>query len=363
MQHRDLTRLAIICRHPVQYYAPVFTLMAREHAIKVFYHSTAEEKKFDKGFNKIVSWDLQLLDGYPYQFSHALTEIMKFRPTALLVYGWPYFSHLRILRHFRGKLTVYFRGDSTLLDPASGIRMIVKKLILSRIYKYVDFALFVGSNNRVYFESFGLSANQLIYAAHAIDNSRFGEDRSSEARAIRTALDIQPEEILILFAGKLIPKKNPLLLLRAFIEMNLPKVHLLIVGDGLLKAQLQQNACDHSTVHFMPFQNQTQMPVVYQACDLFCMPSSGPGESWGLAINEAMAAGKAIVASDKVGAAMDLIDDRNGCIFKSNDLEDLKSKLQSITHDKNSLKAMGNVSGEKIKHWNFQHQIDAIYGA
>lgn len=362
MQHRDLTRLAIICRHPVQYYAPVFKLMARTHTIKVFYHATSDEKSFDKGFNRHISWDLPLLDGYPYEFSHALSDIGAFRPTALLVYGWPYVTHLKIMIHFHDKMTIFFRGDSTLLDPTSMWRAFVKKLILRKIYKYVHFALFVGSNNRAYFEHCGLLTDQLIYAPHAIDNTRFADDRSSEVQALRLLLKVEPEETLILFAGKLIPKKNPSLLLSAFLGIKSLNAHLLFVGDGILKTQLQRDAAGHNRIHFLPFQNQTEMPVVYQACDLFCMPSFGPGESWGLAVNEAMAAGKAVIASNKVGAAADLVDEQNGRIFKSNDAEDLKAKLAEVIQDKKRLRPMGRVSSERIKQWTFQHQIDAIYG-
>ncbi len=40
---------------------------------------------------------------------------------------------------------------------------------------------------------------------------------------------------------------------------------------------------------FLDFQNQQKMPLVYRLCDIFVLPSMGPGETWGLAVNEAMA--------------------------------------------------------------------------
>ncbi|RZK24029.1 MAG: glycosyltransferase, partial [Flavobacterium sp.] len=101
-----------------------------------------------------------------------------------------------------------------------------------------------------------------------------------------------------------------------------------------------------------------QMPVVYQACDIFCLPSQGPGETWGLAINEAMAAGKAIVASDKVGCAVDLVKDGiNGYVFKSNDLESLKEKLALMIQQPQSIDDFGKISQKIIQDWSFEFQV------
>ena len=70
----------------------------------------------------------------------------------------------------------------------------------------------------------------------------------------------------------------------------------------------------------MDFQNQSEMPKVYHSCDVLVLPSQGPGETWGLAVNEAMASGKAVLVSDKCGCYPDLVQDNiNGFVFKSND--------------------------------------------
>jgi glycosyltransferase involved in cell wall biosynthesis len=111
----------------------------------------------------------------------------------------------------------------------------------------------------------------------------------------------------------------------------------------------------------MDFQNQSTMPVVYQACDLFCLPSQGPGETWGLAVNEAMAAGKAVLVSNKVGCATDLIKPTiNGEVFRSNDLNDLMQKLRELTGSKEKLTKMGIESQQIIQSWSFEKQVEAI---
>jgi glycosyltransferase involved in cell wall biosynthesis len=365
MQIPEIERLAIICQHPVQYYAPLFKLMAKQHEIKVFYASKSNENRFDIGFGRHISWDVPLLKGYTYVFSHRLKDIHDYRPTAILIYGWAYRSHFKIILHFRKRIMLLFRGDSTLLDPINRWRAILKAYLLRKIYAKIDFALYVGSNNKAYFEKFGLATTQLIYARHAVDNARFAATRQLEVAKLRASLAIADADILVLFAGKLIHKKQPELLLKAFGNLNIPGTHLLLVGDGILGETLKKNArelLNQHAIHFLPFQNQQRMPVIYQSGDLFCMPSAGPGETWGLAINEAMAARTAILVSDKVGGAADLIDDNNGQKFRSGCLEDLSKKLRIMLASKRKLQVMGQASGEKIGNWNFQHQIDAIHG-
>ena len=406
--------LAIITTHPIQYYAPVFKFLATKCELKVFYTwgLGGEAEKLDKDFGKTFKWDIPLLDGYEYEFlentakdtgSHhfrgirnpkIISRISLFKPDVILVYGWAYQSHLKVLRNFIGRIPIWFRGDSTLMDDQATWKKTIRKAILTYVYKKVDKAFYVGSENKEYFKAFGLREDQLIFAPHAVDNDRFAESRKEEAEELRTALTIKPEDILILFAGKFEWKKNPELLLQAFVELITSKrhgitnneqgtrskdqhatlatsplgdvrttgVHLLFVGNGAVESSLKSHI-SHLTsnrIHFMPFQNQTQMPVIYQACDLFVLPSQT--ETWGLAVNEAMACGKAILVSDKVGCAIDLADTTNGAIFKNGDLDSLVKKLAILTQSKSSLKERGIESAIKIKAWSFEKQSEAILG-
>lgn len=381
-----MKKLAIISTHPIQYYAPVFKLLQERNqiAIKVFYTwGKINSKKHDPGFDRLVEWDLPLLEGYAYEWmtntssrpgSHHFTgiknpvlieQITNFKPDALLVFGWCYQSHLLAMRHFKGKFPVYFRGDSTLHDEIFGLKAIIKKGLLKWVYKYVDRAFYVGNSNKQYFLNYGINEARLSFTPHAVDNARFAEDRLREAQDLRNKLGLQKNDILVLFAGKFEPKKAPLLLLEAFQELTVSNIHLLFAGNGVLEGKLKaaaSNALSMSArIHFMDFQNQTQMPVLYQACDLFCLPSKGPGESWGLAINEAMACGKAILASDKVGCANDLvINYKNGLIFKSGNLIDLKEKLEHLVTSKIRLNEYGTQSKKIIQTWNFYEIASTI---
>jgi glycosyltransferase involved in cell wall biosynthesis len=375
-------RLAIITTHPIQYYAPVFKLLneAQQVKVKVFY--TWGEKaveKFDPGFGKNIDWDIPLLQGYDYEWvkntstdpgSHHLKGIINpelialintWQPDALLVFGWAYHSHLKAIRHFKTVLPVYFRGDSTLLDIQKGFKALLRSVFLKWVYRHIDHAIYVGTNNKAYFKKYGLKDEQLSFAPHAVDNDRFTTDRIDEALKLRQKLGIPTGDVLILFAGKLEQKKSPLLLLDAFLALSKPNIHLLFVGNGIMEMPIKTKSSDHKNIHFIDFQNQSFMPVVYQACDLFCLPSKGPGETWGLAVNEAMAAGKPVLVSDKVGCAIDLvIPGFTGDIFESENLSDITEKLRLLTNDKSQLKILGTNAKNKIAEWSFSKQVAAI---
>ncbi|HTK18839.1 MAG TPA: glycosyltransferase family 4 protein [Mucilaginibacter sp.] len=371
-----MKRLAIVTTHPIQYYAPVFELLHKRQKIdiRVFYTwGEQANSKFDPGFGKSVDWDIPLLNGYPYTWvknistnpgsSHykgivnpeLIGEITNWRADAVLVYGWAYHSHLNVMRHFHGKIPVYFRGDSTLLNTAFGIKGLVKYFYLQAVYRNIDYAFYVGSNNKAYFRKYGLKENQLIFAPHAIDNDRFGENREIEAKQIRSSLGVSEKDILILYAGKFEAVKNTELLISAFIDLKKTGVHLLLAGNGakesILKHMAQKSQLT-TNIHFLNFQNQTYMPVLYQAADVFCLPSLS--ETWGLSVNEAMACGKAVLVSDKVGCAADLVKENyNGYTFRSSEMCDLVKKLDKITGSKEELINYGSNSKALIKNWNF----------
>lgn len=377
-----MKRLAVITTHPIQYYAPIFQLLHKRErlVIKVFYTwGEASLQKYDPGFRKHIQWDVPLLDGYTYEWvintardpgSHHFNgivtpglneQIEDWKPDAVLIFGWAYKGHLSAMRYFKGRVPVLFRGDSTMLDVPRGIKSAIKSVFLRWVYRQVDYAFYTGTNNETYFKAYGLRHNQLLFAPHAIDNNRFNINRSHEAHALRSSLNLLSNDILILFAGKLEAKKDPLILLEAFGKVRKPDWHLLFVGNGNLENELKNNATADPGIHFMDFRNQSDMPVIYQAADLFCLPSAGPGESWGLAVNEAMASGKAILVSDKVGCAIDLVkNNTNGEIFKSRSVSALTDALLRLAADKERLAEMGRQSQKIIQSWNFNSIAVAI---
>lgn len=377
-----MKKLAIVTTHPIQYYVPMFRLLAKMCELKVFYTwgEDGAKAKYDPDFKRIVAWDLPLLDGYDHEFlnnvakdpgSHhyrgivnpdLIAKLKQFDPHAILVYGWSYQSHLSVLRYFKNKIAIWFRGDFNLLDQTTGFKQVLRTFFLKWVYQHIDKAFYVGTANKAYYQKFGLRPTQLVFAPHAVDNDRFTPKDDSERMRLRNQLGIPVDSTLVVFAGKLESKKDPEALLTAFMGLtNNNHMHLLFVGNGELEEHLKEKSRQQSNVHFMEFQNQSQMPVIYQACDLFCLPSQGPGETWGLAINEAMATGKAILVSDKVGCAIDLVKPNvNGFIFKSGNVADLQNKLSILTSNPSLLQAMAAQSKNIIAPWSIAAQAEVI---
>lgn len=376
-------KLAIVTTHPIQYNAPLFKLLARRQRIiiKVFYTFSQSKKgtQYDAGFGKHISWDIPLLEDYDYEFVHntakepgthhfsginnpgLVSRINAWEPDALLVYGWSFKSHLQCLRKFHNKIPVLFRGDSNLLDGKTGFAKFARTIILRWVYGNVDHALYVGTANKAYYLQYGLSENQLTFAPHAIDNERFGmQDLTLQQKVqqYRIKLGIGETDIVFLFAGKLEPKKDPETLITAFRKVG-ENARLVIVGNGILEDELKQKY-KATNIHFLNFQNQTEMPGIYRLGDVFVLPSSGPGETWGLAVNEAMASGCPVIVSDKCGCAVDLVKyGENGFVFKSRDVEDLAVKMKSML-DRAVVKRMGEHSKQVIKQWTMQNVCKKI---
>ena len=120
----------------------------------------------------------------------------------------------------------------------------------------------------------------------------------------------------LLFSGRLIPVKRPDLLVDAFVALaeQRPEWDLVILGDGDLKESLQKSvpSCLQDRIFWIPFQSEQQeVSAIYRACDLLVLPSNY--EPWALVINEAVAAGLAVVATAVVAAAAELVvDGENG---------------------------------------------------
>lgn len=372
-----MLRLAVISSHPIQYYAPWFRYIASQSKInlKVFYlWDFGITEQVDSGFEQTIKWDIPLLEGYAHEFvpniSHKpgtahfwglqnptlLQRVKAFSPTAVLMMNYNYASlYSFIWRWPKQSVPLLFRGDSHRLFPAGGVKEFLRRQWISAIYSQFSGLLYVGKANARYFSYHGALPSKLFFSPHSVDNQRFFSQANSaqlQAKTWKADLGIPHNHRVVLFAGKFSEKKRPVDLLNAFIHAQLSKVSLLLVGAGPLAAELRAIAASHKNIYFTPFQNQSFMPRTYAAGDVFVLPSYGSGETWGLAINEAMCLGKPIIASDHVGCVEDLVrSDRNGIVFPAGDVAALTSALQKAFSDPERLKAWGNDSQEIIQQY------------
>ncbi|WP_228850351.1 glycosyltransferase family 4 protein [Aegicerativicinus sediminis] len=381
-----MKKLAVITTHPIQYNSPWFALLNNQTQIevKVFYTwSQSENFVKDRTFGKEVRWDIPLLKGYDFEFVQNVSKdpgthhrkgiycpeligkVRSFNPSAILVFGWYLKSHFQIMRYFKGKIPIWFRGDSTLLDNEPYLKSFARKLWLTWVYKNVDKAFYVGIENYKYFKYFGLDDNQLVYAPHSVDNQRFGKNEgghyTDEANRWRNELGLKSKDLVVLFAGKLESKKQPDFLIRSIQKANLQRkrpLKLLVVGNGPMEKQILGQIESDSNLFYLEFQNQSKMPIVYRMGNIFCLPSKGPGETWGLAVNEAMASGISAIVSNKVGCGSDLVNSDVGLMFEYDNENQLVEQL--IQLELNQCKHLGDSAQQLIKNWSFQKITEAI---
>jgi len=134
----------------------------------------------------------------------------------------------------------------------------------------------------------------------------------------------------IICVGRLVPKKNVRNLLKAwkFIEEHDNSNTLVILGDGPLLPELKAfaDSIKLNRVVFTGAVANDKIPSYLHGADAFISPSLY--ESWGLVVNEAMAAGLPVLLSDKFNAAGTLLKDGvNGYVFNPYDVEEIQKKL------------------------------------
>lgn len=346
-------RLAVVISHPIQYYSPWFRWMAaRGWTLRVFYlWDFGVARRIDPEFGREVVWDIDLLSGYEHEFvpnrsrspgthhfrgldNPALSSRLRaWNPDAVLLFGYKYLTHLRLI--FTSRVPLIFRGDSHLLDNPSPRPL--KRWLLARIYARFAAVTCVGLANRDYFRAFGVPDSKLFHAPHCVDAARFTADASLLAltATLRASLNVGNRRI-VLFAGKLIAKKQPRELLAAFLSAASDDTALVFVGEGDELPALRELASTRPdrTVRFLPFANQSEMPARYLLADIFALPSRGPEETWGLAVNEAMHLGVPCLVSDRVGCQRDLVTDgETGWVFPAAQPDGLRDTLARALTD------------------------------
>jgi glycosyltransferase involved in cell wall biosynthesis len=174
---------------------------------------------------------------------------------------------------------------------------------------------------------------------------------------------------VILFASKMQPHKRAIDLLDAYSRLSSdgitePAACLVFAGDGEERANLERRARDlkWDSIRFIGFRNQSELPPLYDLCDMFVLPSEH--EPWGLVVNEAMNAGKAVIVSDRVGAGVDLVEDGvNGFVYPARDVAALSDRLRRVIDSPENRAAMGTRALEKVARLDFAADRDGLLAA
>ena len=376
-----MTRLGIFMSHPIQYQVGLLRNISRQEGIDLqvnFYWDFGINESYDREFGTKIKWDLPLLDGYKSQFlknyaKHKSTSffgcinpgvvspILRKEFDVVLIFGWALFSNwLVVLAAFFSRTPLLLCAESPLSHevPKKGLFSKIRRAVLKTLFSMASGLLYIGQENRLFYESFGASPRKLFFAPYAVENRRHSEIRREAVSASDTVGPVK-----ILFVGKLIEKKRPMDLLQAFhklqVELGESSAELWFVGSGIQQTYLEGYIIEHrvKAVTFWGFQNQTELPRFYADADIFVLPS-GYGETWGLVVNEAMCYGKPVIVSDLVGCGIDLVTCKNGFRFPCKDVSRLAEALGKLVSSSALRRRFGQESFRIIQ--GFSQEVCAV---
>ena len=383
-------RLAYLVSHPIHYQVPFLRLVADDPDIELtvlFQSDLSLRPVLDPGFGTEITWNMDLISGYRHEFLPAIgsTDRLGFvRPwtcglwrrlytggfDALWVHGYyPLHNQMAIIIGRALGMRVLVRDDVTPISkPRGPIRRLLKRLFFRGLGAVCHGFTTVGTLNAAYYRENGIPDHQMFLMPYAVDNDRF----RTAAAAVRTRqpslrrqLGLEDGAPIILYASKLQKCKHADILLAAYAEIanepGLSLPYLIIVGEGELRGLLETEIArlKLDRVRMLGFKGQDELPAYYAMADVFVLPSSR--ESWGLVVNEAMNCGPALIVTDMVGCAPDLVQDGvNGVIVKAKDVNDMARALRRLLADPEKTRAMGQTSIEIIRDWNFAADLRGL---
>ena len=387
----DPIRLAILTGSPNPVKVPLFQLLASDPRLEftAIYASSQGLRVFDNDWAYPAPWDIDLTNGYRALFLRSsdrtpglgkhflsvrnwdvVSVLVRGRFDVLLVWGYNSLTYVLAVATQRAcGRQVLFSEEQTMLDPRSLSNTLAKEVALRLLFKNGR-AVCLSTNNRRWFEHYGIRNDRLHFAPFAIDNAayqaaatRLLPRRDEIRRSLGIAAECGP---VIVSVSRLVPDKQPEVLLEAFRRVR--ENHactLLIVGSGRLECDLKRQVAEQAIpdVVFTGFLNRSQIYEAFAAADVFALLSR-EHETFGLVVNEAMNFGLPVVTSDRVGCAADLVgNDLNGFVVSSRDPRDAACALATLVADPDLRQTMGTASRVRIDGWTLERMTRGILEA
>jgi glycosyltransferase involved in cell wall biosynthesis len=387
-----LTRIAVLNSHPIQYFAPLYAYLntAADLDVTALYLSDFSIRGGrDVGFRQDVKWDLDLLAGYrsvflgeaartrePHGFwslvaPQVWNELRSGRYDVVWLHGHNYAANLIALTAAKtAGLSVMMRGETHLELPCHGIKSVVRRPLMDALYRWCDRLLAIGSANAAYYRAMGVPDHKIFLVPYSVDNDRFVKSANltnDEKTEIRKRYNIPTDQPSVLYAAKFTPRKRPGDVLEAARRLRM-ETHrpftVVMAGSGELERELRTFCAAYAldNVVFTGFVNQSELPALYAASDVFVLPSED--EPWGLAVNEAMCASIPVIVARQVGCVPDLVQDGvNGYTPATGDIDGLARTLQRLIEDEDLRQRQGQASLARIQQWGYRQCLEGIRSA
>lgn len=355
-------RLGVFALHPIQYHAPLYQRLASRGQVQLdvlFLRDTGSRLGVDPGFGVPVTWNIDLLSGYEHSFLHgsrhragrsgAIGRLLRWLRSHEVVvisgYSDPWMLFAATACRTMG-VPFLLRGMSAPEGLSTGIRRRVRDGIAGTVVSSSAGGLALGKLNRAFYVKYG--APRIFFTPNSVDNERFARAPVVGRSDLLARWGLDDTAPVIMFSGKLCPRKRPLDLVAAVSFLG-QEVTTIFVGDGVLAGRVRSLLRPGRGV-VTGFVNQADLPPYYHAADILVLPSYH--EPWGLVVNEAMATGALPVVSDRVGAGPDLVDGV-GEVFPCGDVTALTETLR---------RALGRIGdpevSEQVRRRVAQYSID-----
>lgn len=316
----------------------------------------------------------KVLDGFqwrppfqinPFSFKinfSIIRALSEFKPDMFIVSGYTHPTVFIAITYCRLKKIPFSVVSETNehCSSTSGLKWLIKKMIVSPIVRKMSFGLPCGSQAESYFRLLGVKPDvPCFYFPNTPDttpikNTCLELTESDSCENILTKYGVKPKEVTILFVGRLIGAKNPMELIQAYDNLSKSEksnTNLIIVGAGDLEGEIKKYAEEYENINHIPWLSEPK--DVYELmclADIFVLPSVH--EPWGAVVNEAMAAGCCTVTTQKVGAAHDMIENgRSGMIYESGNVTMLQKALSEIISNpslRSSMSEEAKISADKF---------------
>lgn len=378
-------KIAIIAPTPFHYHVPFYQKIANtpEMDLMVYYCSdeTVRGAEIEKMYlsKGVMAKKEDILTGYSHKFLHnyslnpsfmnwpfglvnfgIIKELRQNNYDAVIVQSWTNFTWwLVALVCFFYKIPLIFMTDSNILGERlkTKIKLQFKQVVLGQfLFKYASGFLTSGTANEEFYKYYGVPEKKIVRLPFSWGYESFlqeSEKISSTKKEARTKMSILTDDFVILYVGRFSEEKSPMLLLEAYHKLQDTRKKLFLVGDGPLRKELENYVSIKKLkgVEFFGFQPKESLFNFYNVADVLVMPSKR--ETWGIVVNEAMCFGLPIIASDRVGVAVDLVKhDANGFIFTSEDSVELAYALEKMMDlSKETFADFGKKSKDMIKDW------------
>jgi len=307
-----------------------------------------DEIKFNYVILKNICLFIQYYELPIYLNLGLLKELNKFKPDTICFCGYHYLATLEALLYAKvKKIPITLWAGSHMLSGfiKNAFTAFYKKKIIPMFDSYVTY----GSAAKEQLVYYGAQPENIIVSCNTVDIEWF-------QRKCEKTTPEQIEEYRhrfpaknILYVGNFIKHKGVLELIKAFANLNMRDVGLILVGDGVEKENyvnyVGSNNISH--IYFEGFKQKEKIVIYYEFADIFVLPSFN--EVWGLVVNEAMSCGLPILSSIYAGATRDIVRNGvNGYSFDPANIHELADKMKELLLDEDKRVMMGKESLKMI---------------